>query len=338
MLAACLAVSSAVRGADDPPRQDPKPAGRIFVRSLYAGDQPDGKPQGIIALDPDTGQVDVTYPLLTPGDPSPDGRFVAYSREGGDRPKDETGIWLYDTGGEATAAADLRPTGRDLVDRRGQIRRRRGERKGRSVGDLAGRTGTARAPVKLPIPDDMLVLDASPDGTWLAARTVGGDPEHRGRLSLIHPDGTGIRHLTEGSANDDVFSVFRFSPDGREIAYVEVRVVNGVRMSRLYLADLDGKNRRELPVRFDRGVTAAPAWSPDGSRLALGLVRAPDVGDRRGRPRRQELPQAPAAPLALVLHALRLEPVKHRGCGVIRGRPDCPGLLAIFPASFSSIP
>lgn len=139
------------------------------------------------------------------------------------------------------------------------------------MGDLCvARDGTGR--VKLPIPDSMLVLDASPDGTWLAARTVGGAPEHRGRLSLIHRDGTGVHHLTEGSANNDVFTVFRFSPDGREIAYVEVRVVNGVRMSRLYLADLDGKDRRELPVGFDRGVTAVPAWSPDGSRLALGLV------------------------------------------------------------------
>ena len=175
------------------------------------------------------------------------------------------------------------------------------------------RDGAGR--VKLPIPDSMLVLDASPDGTWLAARAVGGDPEHWGRLSLIHPDGTGIRHLTEGSAKKDVFSIFRFSPDGREIAHVEVKTVDGVRTSRLFLVDLDGKNRRELPVGFDRGVTAVPVWSPDGSRLALGLVCAPDVRDRRGQPRRQELPQAPAAPLALVLHALWMEPVKHLGCG-----------------------
>jgi hypothetical protein len=297
ILAACLADSSVVRGADDPPRQDPKPAGRIFVRALYAGDQPDGKPQGIIALDPDTGQVDVTHPLLTPGDPSPDGRLVAYSREGGDRPKDEAGIWLYDTGGEAPP--------RRIFDRPGETSWTDG---GKSVVIAVNvkddqwetwrvaRDGTG--PVKLPIPDDMLVLDASPDGTWLAARTVGGDPKHRGRLSLIHPDGTGIRHLTEGSANDNVFTVFRFSPDGREIAYVEVRVVNGVRMSRLYLADIDGKNRRELPVGFDRGVTAVPVWSPDGSRLALGLV-APQMSaiavvDRDGKNfRRLPLPPWP---------------------------------------------
>ena len=128
-------------------------------------------------------------------------------------------------------------------------------------------TGLAR----LPIPDGLLVLDASPDGAWLAARDV-GDPKHWARLTLIHPDGTGTRHLTEGSAGKDVFPIFRFSPDGREIAHVEVRTVDGVRTSRLFLVDIDGNHRRELPVALRRGATATPAWSPDGSRLALGLT------------------------------------------------------------------
>jgi WD40-like Beta Propeller Repeat len=297
VLAACLAVSSAVRGADDPPRQDPKPAGRIFVRALYAGDHPDGKPQGIVALDPDTAQADVTYPILTPGKPSPDGRFFVYSKGGGNLPKDEAGIWAYDGGGEGTA--------RRIFDRMGEPS---WTDDGRSVviavnvkDDQWETWRVARdgaGPIKLPIPDSMLVLDASPDGTWLAARAVGGDPEHWGRLSLIHPDGTGIRHLTEGSAKQDVFSIFRFSPDGREIADVEVKTVDGVRTSRLFLVDLDGKNRRELPVGFDRGGTVSPVWSPDGSRLALALI-APQtsaiaVVDRDGKNfRRLPLPPWP---------------------------------------------
>jgi Tol biopolymer transport system component len=133
----------------------------------------------------------------------------------------------------------------------------------------------------------MLVLDASPDGSWLAARDVGPDSKHWGRLTLVRPDGTGAHHLTEGSASKDLFTIFRFSPDGREIAYVEVRTVDGVRTSRLFLVDLEGKDRRELPVALERGATAVPAWSPDGSRLALGLAgdqtSAIAVVDRDGK-------------------------------------------------------
>src|SRR5262249_48127785 len=116
--------------------------------------------------------------------------------------------------------------------------------------------GTGR--VKLPIRDGLLVLDASPDGTWLAARDV-GDARHWARLSLIHPVGTGTRHLTDGSPRPADFPIFRFSPDGREIAYVEVKTTDGIRTSRLFLVDIDGKNRREVPVTLPRGVTANPA-------------------------------------------------------------------------------
>lgn len=297
-LAACLALSSTLpvaRGGDDPPRGGEKPAGRIFVQALYFGNHPEGKLQGIITLDPDTGQVDVTHPLLTLGDPSPDGRFVVYSKESVDRPKDETGIWLYDTTGAAQA--------RRIFDRPGETSWTNG---GKSVviavnvkGDRwetwrVNRDGTGRN--RLPIPDSMLVLDASPDGNWLAARTVGGDPEHWGRLTLIHPDGTGARHLTEGSAGKDRFSIFRFSPDSREIACAEFTVVDNVRVPRLFIVDIEGKSRRELPVTLERGQTVVPAWSPDGSRLALGLVSpqmsAVAVIDRDGKNFRK-LPLAP---------------------------------------------
>jgi Tol biopolymer transport system component len=250
-----------------------------------------------MALDPETGQADVTYPILTPGDPSPDGRFVVYSKLGGDPAKDEAGIWVYDTAGDDTERRIFdRPGEPAWTDRGKSVVVAVNVKDDRWETWRVGRDGTGR--VKLPIPDGMLVLDASPDGSWLAARTVGGDPEHRGRLSLIRPDGTGIRHLTEGSANKDVFSVFRFSPDGREIAYVEVRLVNGVRTSRLFLIDVDGKNRRELPVGFERGLTVSPSWSPDGSWLALGLV-APQTSaiaivDRDGKNfRRLPLPPWP---------------------------------------------
>jgi Tol biopolymer transport system component len=278
-LIAALVILPAVRPSrgDDPPPEGRKPAGLIFVRALYCGTEPGEHPEGLMALDPDTGQAEVTYPVTSPGDVSPDGRFVAYASQGG--------IWLYDTGGD-------RPV-RRIFDRDGEPSwTDHGKSLVIAVETRPDTWETWRVDrgggwVKLPIPDNLLVIDATPDGSWLAARDVGADSKHWGALILIRPDGTGARHLTEGSAARDLFSIFRFSPDGREIADVEVRTVSGVRTSRLFLVDLDGKNRRELPVALERGFTVVPAWSPDGSRLALGLV-APQtsaiaVVDRDGR-------------------------------------------------------
>ena len=292
----CLVFGPTARGAGDPPQADPKPAGRIFVRALYNGAEPGVKPEGIVALDPDTGQVEITYPVLSPGEPSPDGRFIASSRLGGNRPGEEAGIWVHDTGGGQPPRRIFDRPGEPSWTDRGQsvivavnVRDDLWET-WRVDRDGAGRT-------KLPIPDGLLVLDASPDGSWLAAREV-GDAKHWGRLTLIRPDGTGTRHLTEGSAAKDLFTIFRFSPDGREIAHVEVKTVDGIRTSRLFVVDIDGNNRREVPVALGRGATAVPAWSPDGSRLALGMVgpqsSAIAVVDRDGKNvRRLPLPPWP---------------------------------------------
>jgi hypothetical protein len=70
------------RGEAPPPRGR-KPAGRILVRALSCGTEPGVKPEGIIALDPDTARAEITDPVATRGEPSPDGRFVAYGLPGG---------------------------------------------------------------------------------------------------------------------------------------------------------------------------------------------------------------------------------------------------------------
>ena len=77
--------------------------------------------------------------------------------------------------------------------------------------------------------------------------------------------------LTDGSADDDIFSIFKISPDSRSIAYVAIKTVGDVRQSRLYIAEIESTRTREVPVKFDPGTYAGVCWSPDGSRLALNL-------------------------------------------------------------------
>jgi len=125
---------------------------------------------------------------------------------------------------------------------------------------------------RLPVPETDLVLDCSRDGNWLAARSEGGDPNHRGRLTLIHPDGTGARSLTEGSAKNDVLTTFKISPDGQSVAYVEHWTEGNVRKARLYVVNTDGQQRREIPIKFEPDTLVAMHWSPDGARLALNLM------------------------------------------------------------------
>ena len=131
----------------------------------------------------------------------------------------------------------------------------------------------------MPIPEGDLILDCSDDGTWIATRTLGGDPRHRGRLTLVHPDGTGARVLTEGSANNDLFTIFKIAPDNRRVAYVEIRTVDKVRHARLFVVDVDGQHRRRIPTHFEPGTTVIVCWSPDGSRLALTLTGHGDKGN-----------------------------------------------------------
>lgn len=80
--------------------------------------------------------------------------------------------------------------------------------------------------LELPIPDNDQVFDCSDDGMWLATQTISGEPRHRGRLAVVHPDGSGSLYLTEGSANDDLYSIFKISPDSQSIAYVAIKTVD----------------------------------------------------------------------------------------------------------------
>jgi thiol-disulfide isomerase/thioredoxin len=91
-------------------------------------------------------------------------------------------------------------------------------------------------------------------------------------LTLVHPDGTDPRYLTAGSDKDDLFSIFKISPDVKQVAYVEVKTENKERTCKLFVIDTEGKDRRALPVGFEPGVTASVDWSPDGKGLVLNMI------------------------------------------------------------------
>jgi RNA polymerase sigma factor (sigma-70 family) len=232
---------------------------------------------GLAAIDPETGKWRTIYQGATvgTGPVSPDGRYLVYRSLGPNLPPALIGIWIYDLTGKD------RP--RRIFDRRGEpfwINDGRQVVIGVWIEPSSGRYETWRVNAdgsgrtRLPIPEGDLVLDASRDGQWLATRTMGGDPQHRGRLTLLHPDGTGAGHLNEGSANGDWISTFKFAPDGRSIAYVAITTVDKVDHAELYIADIEGRNRRRIPTHFEPGTTASPCWSPDGSQLALSLMNS----------------------------------------------------------------
>ena len=160
---------------------------------------------------------------LGPGPVSPDGRYIVYSSFSR-APDDQVGIWIYDMNGEMAPRRIFERKGEPHWTNNGQavvIATPVGQTWKRLETWRVNADGTGR--VKLPIRETDVVLDCSRDGTWLATRTAPGEATHRGRLTLVHPDGTGARYLTEGSPDDLSFSFtsLKISPDGLSVAYVD---------------------------------------------------------------------------------------------------------------------
>ena len=272
------AAAPTVSRNDDPPRTSNAPAGELVVRAADLSRKVGEEPFiGIVAIDPQTAKWRTVYTGLAigGGPASPDGRYLVSAIIGRNLDPQEAGIWVYDLTGQTPPRRIFEKIGEPFWANDGKqvvigVPVGVGYRKfetWRINADGSDRT-------RLPIPDGDLVLDCSRDGTWLATRTIGGEPAHKGRLTLVHPDGTGARHLTEGSADDDYFATFKICPDGRSIAYFEIKTMGDVWHSRLFVTDLEGNRPREIPVKFDPGITAGVCWSPNGSRLALNLIDA----------------------------------------------------------------
>ena len=129
---------------------------------------------------------------------------------------------------------------------------------------------------KLPVPETDEVNDWSRDGRWLvtvSSRDYGFGVEYQ--LYVMHPDGTGMRRLTEGLGSN-IYP--RFSPDCRRIAYTHQEPG---KTASLWTVGVGGEEPHQIlceEVAFPHA-----CWSPDGKRLAV--VIAKDVGGLRPRER-----------------------------------------------------
>jgi Tol biopolymer transport system component len=131
---------------------------------------------------------------------------------------------------------------------------------------VISRTGAARRRVIGGV--DGGGLSWSPDGTSLAF-------VHDGNVHVVSADGTGLRPVTQ-TPGTDRYSAFdpAWSPDGRLIAYTHHRRFSDDRFNpccteTLTVVDVDGGEPRELKVNYLVAYYLRPAWSPDGTRIAL---------------------------------------------------------------------
>jgi len=100
--------------------------------------------------------------------------------------------------------------------------------------------------------------DPSPDGEWVVFYSL-TQPE--GPLYVSHPDGTGLRQVTNDMA---INRVPRWSPDSKWIVSISDR--SGPMA--LWKIRPDGSELRQLT---ERGGGFYPTWSPDGSRIAAAI-------------------------------------------------------------------
>ena len=101
-------------------------------------------------------------------------------------------------------------------------------------------------------------VDWSADGNWIAfAGPASGGPGSTVQpVMLIHPDGTGVRQLTDPDGFPITASFgFSLSPDGSQIAFGSG--------PEIFTMNVDGTGRRRLASGF------SPDWSVDGSTIAF---------------------------------------------------------------------
>lgn len=102
----------------------------------------------------------------------------------------------------------------------------------------------------------------SPDGTWIAFD--GDDAQGHGDIWIVHPDGTGLRNLTNSFGIEDFWP--SWSPDGARLAFVSERT--GI--AQVWVMSADGSGAHA--VTYQSAPSQRPSWSPDGRHIAFDRV------------------------------------------------------------------
>jgi Tol biopolymer transport system component len=127
--------------------------------------------------------------------------------------------------------------------------------------DFDPESGTIRKPAMAILQSSLmaLTLDASRDGRWIVFQSS----VPRDNLLLVHPDGTGLRYLT-----DDGFKNRhpRLSPDGTRVAFHSNR---GGKYD-IWILRTDGSRPEQVTAIPDKPAYH-PIWSPDGARIACDV-------------------------------------------------------------------
>jgi len=152
--------------------------------------------------------------------------------------------------------------------------------------------------------------DWSSDGNWIAYVASTGT---RSSIRVVRPDGTAQQTIVDFDGVTAPHSV-RWSPDGQQLAFMEMFVDSNDRVARasLVVIDRDGTNRRVLAE--DVAVGAQPTWSP----LPVDAAPSPPT----------------ASPTAVTLTdrfraALATLPEDQRGCQATPADIDATGLPEI---------
>ncbi len=266
--------------------------GRIYAAASFKTKADGGNPEhieGIVAIDPSTGNW---TRIVDRGDSprvSPDGKRLAFTED-----KTPKGAWACDaqTGAnpiqlfsKATSAV-WSPDGKELVvgvpapvprEYRGEEYWGEETAKWRIGADGSN-------PQPLPLPPLHDVEDWSPDGKWLATHrdfhSAAG-----AHLYVMRPDGTGQRQLTGPGYHYNWNP--RFSPDGRWVLHKHMEPEKKGRLS-IRVIDFEATTVREVLGQVGRTVPEMACWSPDGRYIAVVVSNFKENMASKGGPEDQD--------------------------------------------------